>query len=101
MIKKYRTGYLGKDFIEEVEVLRETEKCVYIKTPRLKKEQRVNKITECECYHDSFPEAKAHLIERQKQKIATGKVRIESLENQIDCAEKLIIKIEKLVEVEA
>jgi hypothetical protein len=97
-MKKYKTGYIGNQYIETVDVVRETEKCVYVKSRLGKGEERRLKITEYECYFDSFDEARAHLIKKQKRAIDDAKHRIESAKKTIDHKLKIIDKLEALQE---
>jgi hypothetical protein len=66
---KYRTSSYGSD-IEIVEVLRETELCVFLPpTRRRKTEERAAKVSEWHRYHDSWEAAHDHLLDRATQKV--------------------------------
>ena len=66
MIKKYKAERYGKPVIRQVEVQSETEHFIVLPhRPR----RRVAKIGDYESFHNSFAEAKAHLIEKQEAKI--------------------------------
>ena len=63
---KYKAERYGKPVIIPVEVKTETEHFVILPDhPR----KRVAKISDYESFHNSFEEAKAHLIEKQQEKV--------------------------------
>jgi len=56
---KYRAAFKS---IEPVEVVRETDKCVWVKHNGIGSERRSNKISDYESWFDTWDEAKAHLV---------------------------------------
>ena len=63
---KYKAERYGKPVIRQVEVQSETEHFVVLPhRPR----RRVAKISDYESYHDSFDDAKKHLLEKQQEKV--------------------------------
>jgi hypothetical protein len=67
-MKKYRTQF---DEIKEIEVLRETEKQVVLMNGL-----RESKTTEWQSWHDSFEDAKKHLIDAAQKDIDSISVRL-------------------------
>ena len=65
MIKKYKT-YRGK--IEEWEILRETAKQVVV-VNGLGEEVRESKNCDWHSYHDTFEEAKQHLVDKAQDEV--------------------------------
>ena len=65
-ITKYKTQP-SSTVIEAVEVLRETEQCVYV--PRGKHERREFKATRWDRYHDSWEDAHQYLMSKAERKI--------------------------------
>ena len=74
-MKYYKTGSYGK-LIKEVEVTKETDKCIYIKNEYNGKEERVVKLGIYANYFESYDEAKCFL-ETKKQ------IKIEQLEESL------------------
>ena len=64
-MKYYKTGGYGK-LIKEVEVTKETDKCIYIKNEYNGKEERIAKLGNFANYFKSYDEAKCFL-ETKKQ----------------------------------
>ena len=87
---KYKTGH-WKDLIQKIEVIKETDKCVYVFNPHRGKEGRENKVTSYYVIHDTFEQAKQYLIDKAKEKIKLYK-------DQLSRVEKELIEINKLKE---
>ena len=89
-MKKYKTGGYG-ELIEEVEIVRETEKSVFVKdlygfnTGRVSREAKRCSYSN---YFDTMKEAKDFLKQRFEDKI-------KSHEQQIESANKSLAKVEK------
>ena len=82
-MKKYRTvTYSNK--IEVCEVERETDKSVWIKG------RRNDKITEFNRFHDSFEEAKQHLIDRHEKNIKRHRDEIHRSESELGTIRKMV-----------
>lgn len=86
---KYVTDY-SKDNIEEVEVLRETEKCVFVSSgAKNDSERRMNKSSDWARYHDTWDKAYDYLVscansnveykERQFKNACDNRVKVEAL----------------------
>jgi hypothetical protein len=89
-MKKYRTGGWGKELIEEVEVERETEQCVWIKRyPTSKEASRHAKRSSYDNFFDTWEEAHAYLREQRL-------LAVESAKRQLVGAEKLLANIDAL-----
>lgn len=84
MAIKYKTYF---EEISKVEIDRETETSVWLKDHK----HSVRKINSYESYHNTFKEAKEHLIQIQLKEIA----RIES---SINYYQDKLLKIEKIKE---
>lgn len=82
MITKYKTGW-SKDKIEKVEVIRETEACVFLPTIRAatrkdgKVERREAKRGEFACYHDTWESAKAFCMEAAESNVRSARRSLE------------------------
>lgn len=92
-MKKYETGGYGLGLIREVEVTRETEKCVYLlglngKEFRQMKESRYGKI------HETWEEAHQFLIDK-------AQAEIDSLRKQLERAHGKLGLIKRLKKPEA
>ena len=61
-MKKYRSKLLGQE-IDQVEVERETESSVWICG------RKHSKVTDYECFHDTFEEAKSKIITRCRMEL--------------------------------
>lgn len=83
-MKKYVTTKHGCE-IDEVEVEKETEKSVWINGDRHSKSSSYN------TYHNSFEDAKNHLI-------TTAENRIKSAKFQVEVAESFLKNVESQVE---
>lgn len=75
--------------IEKVEVERETEKCVWVKRWGSQTASRRNKMSDYECYFDSFDEAKAYLVDAAKRKVTAAEARLQSLKAELKKANDL------------
>jgi len=60
---KYRTGGYGKNLIEAIEVEKETEKCVWLKSVNNSKAHKHYKITEYYRYFDTWEDAHDALLD--------------------------------------
>jgi prefoldin subunit 5 len=67
-MKYYKTGSYGK-LIKEVEAVKETDKCVYIKNEFNEKEERVVKLGQYANYFKTYDEAKCFLETKKQIKI--------------------------------
>lgn len=67
-MKYYKTGSYGK-LIKEIEVTKETDKCIYIINEYNGKEERVVKLSSYTNYFKSYDEAKSFLETKKKIKI--------------------------------
>ncbi len=70
MIIKYKTNYHG-DSIKKVEVVRETDKCVFTDRGGLRKVIREAKVSRFGSYFDSFQDAKDNLLLLSSKRIAS------------------------------
>jgi len=86
MITKYVVGW-SKDNIETVEVLRETEKCVF--TASGNSERRHNKISDWARYYDSWSDAYDYLIKQVENSVSAAESKF-----KIECDRR--VKIESL-----
>jgi hypothetical protein len=84
-MKKYRAQFYK---IEEIEVLRETEKQVVLMNGL-----RESKTTDWQSWHDSFEDAKKHLIDDAQKDI-------DSINRRLDYAKERLEKINNLKECE-
>ncbi len=79
MIIKYKTNYID-DSIEKVEVVRETDKCVFLlrykRNPN--SERRESKISGYESYFDSFQDAKDNLLLLSSKRLASVESKFKS-----------------------
>jgi len=80
MIKKYKAIF-GK--IEECEILRETDKQI-VKVNSLGREVRESKISDWQSYHDTYEDAKAHLIQKEEKEVDRLKVLLKKAVEQLD-----------------
>ena len=80
-MKKYRTQF---DEIKEIEVLRETEKQIVLMSGL-----RESKTTEWQSWHDSFEDAKQHLIDAAQKDI-------DSINTRLNFAKERLEKINSL-----
>ena len=85
-MKKYKTGGLWSPEINAVEVSKETEKSVWVTSYGGRQERR-NKVTDYEAYHDSWKAARDHLINKANKALA-------SAEKRVDHAKATLEKIE-------
>lgn len=87
-MKYYKTGAYGK-LIKEVEVTKETEKCIYVKNEYNGKEERIMKIGIYANYFKSYDEAKCFLETKKK-------IQIEQLEASLKRNKLELEEIDKL-----
>jgi len=80
---KYRTCS-WKRAIEKVEVIKETEKSVW-----LSGKSHESKVSGHRCYFDTFEEAKKHLITKYKRRVVEAKTSLECSEIDLKFAEEL------------
>lgn len=85
-MKKYRTGgdWAGTE-IREIEVARETEKCVYVieLVGKVRKERRRDKVTSFDIIHDSWDEAHAYLTRRAEQKLQSARLALQDAQSKV------------------
>jgi hypothetical protein len=74
---KYRTVSWGGSPIESVEIEKETEKCVWIKGSRM------NKYSGYYIFHDSWMEAKAHLLARAERNLESARRSIQRAQDDL------------------
>lgn len=74
---KYRTGSWGREPIEAVEVERETDKCVWVGGSRL------NKISSYYMFHDSWAEAKNHLLNRAERNLESARRSLQRCQDEL------------------
>ena len=95
MITKYRTdgksdGKYPRALIVPVEVVRETEHCVFLPTEKTKRrplgERKESKLTEFDEYHDSWDLARKSLTEKAERKILNAQM---SLDRAISFADEV------------
>ncbi len=77
---KYRTGY---EKIEAIEVLRETEKCVYLPDTKYRAEHKELKRSEWTNWFDSWEEAHAFLVAEAEDKVSVARSRVEILKGRL------------------
>ena len=74
-MKWYKVSYDNK--ITEVEVEKETDKCVYVKG------NRNNKIGNYECYYPTFQEAHDVILKKLENRLSNTKHILEGLEKEL------------------
>ncbi len=87
-MKYYKTGGYGT-LIVEVEVTKETEKCIYIKNKYNGKEDRISKSSNYENYFKSYDEAKCFLETKKKIKIEHLEAALKRERNELEIIERL------------
>ena len=87
MIKKYRTSSYSTD-IDEVEVIRETDKCVFLEGWR-KKEQREQKHSGFAIYHDTWDAAYLYLLSRCETQVRNAEADLERAKDRLEGLRKL------------
>ena len=93
-MKKYQTGgWQGTGLIQEIEVLRETDKCVYV-ADRFGKERRQMKESRYEQIHETWEAAHQFLMEGQQEKV-------DRLRRQLEVANSTLGNIKGLKKPEA
>ena len=88
---KYKTGY-SKDSIEEIEVIRETEKCVFIKpywSGVGRNERRESKISDFGRYYDSWDEPHHYLVDEAHDRVKFAESRLKDECKKREKVEKL------------
>lgn len=75
IIKYLAISFLGSASIEQINVLRETELCVFLQEGR--KERRVNKIGYRESYFSSWEEAHAFLLDKANERLLSARRELE------------------------
>jgi putative IMPACT (imprinted ancient) family translation regulator len=80
MTVKYQTGGFGSKGIEQVEVVKETEKTVWVRHEwnGHKSVEQVRKESNYHQFHDTWQEAKDYLIEKAAQKVDACRERLEA-----------------------
>ncbi|KKN75898.1 hypothetical protein LCGC14_0376060 [marine sediment metagenome] len=81
---KYKTSGWGND-IDKIEIIRETKHSVWIKGKRWGEscEQRCQKATRWDIYHNSWATAHAHLLGRATRNVESAKDRLEECEQNL------------------
>lgn len=74
---KYRTGSWGREPIETIEIERETDKCVWIAG------SRHNKISGYYMFHDSWVEAKSHLLNRAERNLESARRSLQRCQDEL------------------
>ena len=82
-MKYYKTGSYGK-LIKEVEVTKETEKCIYVKNKYNGKEERIMKLGIYTNYFNSHDEAKCFLQTKKKIQIEQLEVSLKSNKSELE-----------------
>ena len=77
MITKYRTSGWGS-LIEKVEVTKETDKSVWLGV------RREAKVSEYQCYFDTWDQAKAHVVSKAEAKLKAAKSRFDSARSHLE-----------------
>ena len=81
-ITKFRTSYSANN-IEQVQVIRETAACVYVKSEGWQKggksERREAKHGEFAQYHDTWQAAHEYLVQKAEAKVASARLQLERL----------------------
>ncbi len=77
MIIKYKTNYIDNS-IKKVEVVRETDKCVFIARGGLRKVIREAKVSMLGSYFDSFQDAKDNLLLLSSKRLASVESKFKS-----------------------
>lgn len=80
MIKKYRTCLIDPR-IEEVECVRETEKFVFFDDEMGK--YRLAKRSRYEVFHDTWDDAKEHLLEKSRRLLNEARAKARALETKV------------------
>jgi hypothetical protein len=83
-MKKYRTAFCS---IEEIEIIDEKEKYVVLESGK-----RESKVSDRICWHDSFEDAKKHLIDAAQKDI-------DNISSRLDYSKERLEKINNLKEV--
>lgn len=79
MITKYKASW-GRERIEKIDVLRETKTSVFIESKNWSntfEEKRVAKMSQFECYFDSWPEAHAFCMKAAEDKVMSARRALE------------------------
>ena len=82
-MKYYKTGSYGK-LIKEVEVTKETEKCIYVKNEYNGKEERIMKLGSYTNYFNSYDEAKCFLQTKKKIQIEQLEVSLKMNKSELE-----------------
>ena len=78
LMKMYKTGGY-RNPIEGIDVIRATEKSVFLKdtSHREKTEMREAKITQWYCRHNTWEEAKSHLLNQATEKVKSLRLQLQ------------------------
>jgi protein subunit release factor A len=87
-MKYYKTGSYGA-LIKELDIIKETEKCVYIKNEYSEKEERYNKIGTYSNYFKTYLEAKEFLENKKKLEIKSLECQLKSKKIELEEIYKL------------
>jgi len=85
MSTKWKTGYLANKLIQAVEIVRETEQSVFILGSdfRGERERREAKETSYHAYHDSWDEAKQHLMDKAEQEVFAARAALQRAQDKL------------------
>jgi len=74
-VKKYKTGYCQDKLIDKVEIIRETDKSVFIERYWFGKKivVRESKRSECDNYFNTWKEAHKYLMEKAERRLRHSK----------------------------
>jgi hypothetical protein len=85
-IIKYRTDHFA-DKIEKVEVLRETDACVYVPATGYRKsgsgERRESKLSDYAQYHDTWADAHAYLLQKAERVVKSARQQLEAANGKL------------------
>lgn len=87
MVRVYKTGGFGRNWIEPMEAVKVTESRVYVGNSYEARH------TQYHHYHDSWQAAKAHLVAAQRR-------RIEAYEGELEAARRRLAALEAIADTE-
>lgn len=90
MTIKYHTGgYHRGAEIQLVECERETDKCAWIRISNAwgTRLDRVLKVSDHSVYHDTWEDARTHLIKRAEMRVETAKIQLARSEKELAAAQ--------------
>lgn len=86
-MKKFKATFFGIPTLEEIEIIRETDKCVFLKGGY--RERRENKSSNYHEYFETRGEAKNFIITKAREKV-------ENAQSRLDYATELLAEMEAL-----